>query len=376
MSDLNISQELAKFPIEEIANKACDDDVVRVLSKSRIDLHDLAVLLSEAADKHLEAMAQRAAELTRRHFGNSIMLFTPLYISNFCNNECVYCSYSRHNRIRRAQLSPDQIEAEAAAIAASGLRHLLVLTGEAPSICTFDFIKDALKILAKSFASISIEMYPMSQENYETLASNGLADGMTIYQETYNEELYTTLHGRGPKSDYSFRLNAPERAAAAGMHAVTIGPLLGLDDFRSEVAAAAIHLDYLIRKFPATEFTISFPRMRPQAGDFQPACIVSDREYLRIVSAFRMMFPFVGITLSTRETAAIRDGMIKIAITKVSAGVSTAVGGHASENIGDTQFEISDDRSVEEMRQAIVKAGLCPVWVDWDTRRMSQTGAC
>ncbi len=357
--------------LEKIANSTQSADVLRVLAKDRIDLNDFAILLSEAADLHLEAIAQEASVVTRRHFGNSIMLFTPLYISNYCSNECVYCSYSRHNSIRRAQLSFEQIAAEADAIASTGLRHLLVLTGEAPDITSFDYIRESLSHLSSSFASVSIEMYPMTQNNYATLACEGLADGVTVYQETYNADLYRKLHGRGPKADYEFRLDAPARAAAAGMHAVTIGPLLGLDDFHREALATALHLDALIKEFPATEFSVAFPRMRPQAGDFQPAHIVSDREYVRIVSAFRLLFPFVGITMSTREPAAIRDGMMKIAVTKVSAGVSTAVGGHAIENIGDTQFEISDGRSVDEMRIAIERVGLCPVWVDWDTKRMT-----
>lgn len=371
MAYSDCSEGYESFPIADILADADSAAVLRALAREKITHEDFIVLLSDAADEHLEAMAKKAAELTRRHFGGSVLLFTPLYISNYCTNSCAYCSYARHNSIRRAQLSTAQIAAEAAAIAATGLRHLLVLTGEAPTLCTFEYIRESLRTIAGTFSSVAIEMYPMATEEYRILADEGLADSMTIYQETYDRRAYAEVHPDGPKSDFTFRINAPERAASAGMHAVTLGPLLGLSEWRREVLATVLHIEYLLHAFPGLEIAVSFPRLCPQAGEFEPEHPVDDRAYVRLLCAIRILFPFIGITLSTRESAALRDGMLQICVTKISAGVSTAVGGHAADEAGDTQFEITDSRSVAEVEISLRTLGLCPVYVDWNTRQMS-----
>lgn len=340
--------------------------VARVLEKQHWSIDDLPVLLSEAAAGFLEEMAQRAFTLTRAHFGNVVFLFTPMYISNYCVNRCPYCSFAGFRPIERRQLSFEEIGEEAARISREGMRHVLLLTGEAREKSPGEYVTRAVGIAAHHFSSVGIEVYPLTEEEYGRTVEAG-ADALTIYQEVYDRKRYGDLHAGGPKEDYRFRLEAPERACRRGMRTVTVGALLGLHDYRSEMMATALHVRYLQDHFPDVEVGVSFPRIRPLAGDFAVPAPVSDRCLARIVTAFRLVFPSIGITMSTRESRWMRDGMVRLGVTRMSAGVSTAVGGHGRKDSA-TQFEISDTRSVEAMRRDLADAGYQPVMHDWHGR--------
>lgn len=341
-------------------------DVQRALSASRLTPEEYLVLLSPMAGTMLEQMAQRAHQLTLQHFGKTIQLFTPLYLSNYCTNQCVYCGFNTKNTIQRMQLTLDEVREEGRAIAATGLKHLLILTGEAPKKASLEYIRQCAEVLREFFPSISIEVYALATHQYELLARSGV-DGLTIYQETYNEERYAVLHPTGPKQNFRHRLDAPERGCIAGMRTVNIGALLGLDDWYRDAFLTGLHAHYLQHAYPETDIAVSLPRMRPHAGEFQPATVTSDRELVQTMLAQRIFLPRCGITISTREPAALRDHLIPLGVTKMSAGVTTAVGGHTIDddaNVG--QFDICDPRSVEEMCDAIIKRGWQPVFKDWE----------
>ncbi len=342
-------------------------DVERVLGKARAELDDLPVLLSEAGAKALERLAQRAHELTKRHFGDVVQLFTPLYISNYCDNRCRYCSFARQYDVERRHLEPAQIRAECERIAATGMRHVLLLTGESRRKAPPEYLADAVRVCAEFFSAIAIEVYPLEQQEYAALVQAGV-DSLTLYQEVYDRKVYAGLHEGGPKSDYDYRYATPERACEAGMHAVTVGPLLGLAEPVSEVVAAARHLDALRRKYPGVEFSIALPRMRPLVADFPIAFPVTDRQYVQFLTALRVVFPTVGLTVSTRESRAFRNAILPMGVTKMSAGVSTAVGGRADGDSSTAQFEIADTRTLEEMRRDLMKMGYQPVMQDWSHR--------
>jgi 2-iminoacetate synthase len=341
-----------------------DNDVRRVLDKRTLSPLDFLCLLSPVAETHLEAVARRAHDLTIAQFGRTMVLYTPLYLSNFCTNGCRYCSFNHENRIGRRQLTLDEVEAEARAIAASGLKHILILTGDAPAIASVDYIADCCRVLAGHFTSIGIEIYALTEAEYRQLIAAG-ADSLTIYQETYDEKRYAQLHPKGPKRDYRFRLDAPERACRAAMRAVNVGALLGLDDWRTDAFFTGLHASYLQDRFPETEISVSLPRIRPHVGGFQPACKVEDRHIVQIMTALRLFMPRVGITISTRENARFRDRLLPLGVTRMSAGSCTAVGGHIEKGKGTGQFEISDERSVPEMVAMLRKAGWQPVFKDW-----------
>ncbi len=336
----------------------------QILAKSEIQWQEFLGLLSPAATGLLENMAQAAHKLTIEHFGRTILLYTPLYLSNYCVNQCVYCGFNQANDIPRRKLTLHEVELEAQAISITGLQHLLILTGESRQHSPVSYIADCVSILRKYFSSISIEVYPLSTEEYADLISAGV-DGLTIYQEVYDQQIYQRLHPAGPKRNYSYRLTSPERAGDAGIRTINIGALLGLNDWRYEVFFTGIHAAYLQNKFPDIEVGVSFPRMRPQFGDFEPEYRVSDSDLVQSIAALRLFLPRIGITISTRENAFLRDNLLKLGVTKMSAGSSTAIGGHtdAIDSIG--QFEISDRRTVKEMRETISKAGYKPILKDW-----------
>ena len=338
--------------------------IEQILAKSEIHWQEFLGLLSPAATGLLENMAQAAHKLTIKHFGRTILLYTPLYLSNYCVNQCVYCGFNMANDIPRRKLTLHEVELEAQAISGTGLQHLLILTGESRQHSPVSYIADCVSVLRKYFSSISIEVYPLSIEEYAELISAGI-DGITIYQEVYDQQIYERVHPAGPKRDYSFRLAAPERAGAAGIRTINIGALLGLNDWRREVFFTGIHAAYLQNKFPDIEIGVSFPRMRPQFGNFEPEYRVSDSDLVQSIAALRLFLPRVGITISTRENAFLRDNLLKLGVTKMSAGSSTAIGGHtdAIDSVG--QFEISDRRTVKEMREIISKAGYKPILKDW-----------
>ncbi|MDR3074033.1 MAG: 2-iminoacetate synthase ThiH [Deltaproteobacteria bacterium] len=353
---------------------ATDKDVLKSLAAERVSERDFLTLLSPAAENHLEAMARRAQAETIRHFGRTVQLFTPLYLANFCTNRCVYCGFNANRGIARQMLSLEEVEVEAEAIAATGLRKILALTGDAPAKTGARYLASCIEVLAEHFSSVSIEVPSMAVDEYALAVAAG-ADGMTMFQETYNEPLYARLHPAGPKRDFGFRLDAPQRAILGGMRGVNLGALLGLDNWRRDIFHTGLHAAFLQERYPEQEVSVSLPRMRPcgekpstrEERDFAPLA-VSDRHFVQALLAFRCFMPQAGITLSTREPAYLRDKLIPLGVTRVSAGVCTAVGGHARETKGDDhepQFDISDPRSVEEMVEALERLGYQPVFTDW-----------
>ena len=342
-------------------------DVRRALAHDNRNLEDLGALLSPAALPLLEEIAQCAKKEKEKHFGNSVMMFTPLYIANYCENYCIYCGFNCHNRIRRAQLNPAEIEQEMAAIAKSGLQEILILTGESRSKSTVEYIGEACKIARKYFRVIGLEVYPMNSDEYAYLHECGV-DYVTVFQETYNSNKYETLHLAGHKRIFPYRLNAQERALKGGMRGVGFAALLGLDDFRKDAYATAVHAWLLQKKYPHAEIAFSCPRLRPIINnDKINPMDVHEAQLLQVVCAYRLFMPFASITISTRECARVRDNLVNIAATKISAGVSTGIGEHVEdlEDKGDEQFEISDGRSVKEVYDDLEKLHLQPVMAEY-----------
>lgn len=342
-------------------------DVRRALAHDNRNLEDLGALLSPAALPLLEEIAQCAKKEKEKHFGNSVMMFTPLYIANYCENYCIYCGFNCHNRIRRAQLNPAEIEQEMAAIAKSGLQEILILTGESRSKSTVEYIGEACKIARKYFRVIGLEVYPMNSDEYAYLHECGV-DYVTVFQETYNSDKYETLHLAGHKRIFPYRLNAQERALKGGMRGVGFAALLGLDDFRKDAYATAVHAWLLQKKYPHAEIAFSCPRLRPIINnDKINPMDVHEAQLLQVVCAYRLFMPFASITISTRECARVRDNLVNIAATKISAGVSTGIGEHVEdlEDKGDEQFEISDGRSVKEVYDDLEKLHLQPVMAEY-----------
>ncbi len=343
------------------------DDVCLSLKGDNFSDKSFSVFLSPAAESILEEMAQRAHALTLRNFGKTIQLYTPLYLSDFCENECVYCGFNARNNTLRKKLTEEEVEKEAAAIFSTGIKHILVLTGDSRKNSPLEYIISCIKILKKYFTSITVEIYALSEIEYRDIIGAGV-DGLTIYQETYDEMLYADLHKKGPKRDYLFRLNAPERAAKQGIRSINIGALLGLSDWRKEIFLMGFHAKYLQDKFPEAEIGVSIPRLRPHAGEFKVSHKVSDMNMAQIITALRIYLPKIGITLSTRESPGLREGLLPLGITRMSAGSSTKVGGHMVELCVDEnvpQFDISDTRSVSQIKEMLVLKGYQPVFKDW-----------
>lgn len=342
-------------------------DVKRALAAEERSPEDFAALLSPAALPFLEEMAQCAQFETRKHFGNSVYMFTPLYIANYCENYCIYCGFNCHNKIRRARLKPEEIEKEMAAIAESGLQEILILTGESRKMSDVSYIGEACKIAGKYFKVIGLEVYPMNSDEYQYLHECG-ADYVTVFQETYNSDKYETLHLAGHKRIFPYRVNAQERALMGGMRGVGFAALLGLDDFRKDAYATGMHAYLIQRKYPHAEIAFSCPRLRPIINnDKINPMDVHEAQLLQVVTAYRLFMPFASITVSTRECARVRDNLVNIAATKISAGVSTGIGSHVEEleDKGDEQFEISDGRSVEQVYDALLSEHLQPVMSDY-----------
>jgi 2-iminoacetate synthase len=333
----------------------------------KLGWRDFLNLLSPAAAPLLEPMARKARRLTIQYFGRTMQLYIPLYISNHCGNECVYCGFNRTHRIPRKKLTVDEIAAEAEVISKTGMRHILVLTGENREATPLDYIEAAIRTIRTRFPSVSIEMFPMETAEYARLKAAG-ADGLTVYQEVYDREVYRRVHLAGKKTDYRYRLEAPARGAAAGLRAVNIGALFGLGEKRREAFMAGLHARYLEDAFPDTEISLSLPRLNAAEGGYAPACPVDDRTFVQFVLAYRLFLPRLGITLSTREPAALRDRLMLLGVTRMSAGSKTGVGGYVQPDREKSalQFEISDDRPVPEIIQAIRDRGLQPVFKDWD----------
>jgi 2-iminoacetate synthase len=390
--------EFNSLPLPALVRRSLHTDVSAVgesLVKEKLSLGDFAALISPVANGLLETMGRRAHVLTQQRFGKVIRLFAPLYLSNECINNCKYCGFSRDNPILRVTLSVDEVRREADALHGQGFRNLLLVAGEHPKFVSNNYLRDCVAALHSDWPGVSLEVGPMETKEYRPLVAAG-ADGLVVYQETYDRAVYDDLHTAGPKKNFDWRLETPERAYAAGFRRIGIAALYGLADWRYEALCVAAHADYLLRNCWKAQITISLPRIRPCAGEFQPLTHISNRELAQLVVAFRLMFPDVGLVLSTREMPKLRDGLIPLGITMMSAGSHTEPGGytgagkekihhtergrivelasgatewattngHATNATG--QFEIADDRSAEEVAELIRRLGYEPVWKDWD----------
>jgi 2-iminoacetate synthase len=354
-------------------SKYTADDVKNALEHESCTTEDFKALLSPAAEPFLEQMAQRARLETSKHFGNTVYMFTPLYIANYCENYCVYCGFNCYNHIKRMKLSMEQIEKEMKIIADSGMEEILILTGESRSQSNVEYIGEACKLARKYFRMVGLEIYPVNTEEYRYLHECG-ADYVTVFQETYDTDKYEKLHLLGHKRIWPYRFDAQERALRGGMRGVAFSALLGLSDFRKDALASALHVFYLQRKYPHAEMSLSCPRLRPIINnDKINALDVHEKQLCQILCAYRIFLPYVGITVSSRESSEFRNGIVKIAATKISAGVSTGIGDHESKYTGketnnaqgDEQFEINDNRSLDSMYRDIAKEGLQPVLNDY-----------
>ena len=363
MSFADILLKYQEFPFASYLAGVTGADIEKALAKDHLGERDFLNLLSEQAVPYLERMAQKAHQLTIQNFGRVILLYTPLYLANYCVNQCAYCGFNVTNRITRKKLTLEEVEKEARAIAQTGLRHILILTGESRHHTPVSYIKDCVRVLKNYFDSISLEIYPLTEEEYGQLVAAGV-DGLTLYQEVYDPITYDAIHLAGPKKDYRFRLAAPERACRARMRAVNIGALLGLQDWRKEAFFTGLHAAYLQDKYLDTEISVSLPRLRPHVGNFAPRSVVSDRDLVQILLALRLFLPRAGITISTRERAEFRDNLLPLGVTKMSAGSCTSVGGHLEEAT-EGQFDIADQRSVREIHAMLVSRGYQPLYKDW-----------
>ncbi len=371
MDDMEqIPHEILDKVVAEINSYRAEDytasDVIRAIESDSCSLEDFKALLSPAAEPFLEQIARKARLETRKHFGNSAYFFTPIYISNYCENYCIYCGFNCHNKIKRAKLSMEEIHEEMKAIADTGLEEILILTGESRKTSDVKYIGEACKIAKKYFKNIGIEVYPMNSDEYRYLRECG-ADYVTVFQETYNSDKYETLHLAGHKRIFPYRFNAQERALMGGMRGVAFAALLGLDDFRKDALGTGMHAYLIQRKYPWAEISISCPRLRPiiNNASINPKD-VHEKQLLQIMCAYRLFLPFAGMTISTRERAEFRDNVVGLAATKISAGVSTGIGSHSeSEDKGDAQFEIADSRGLEEIYESLKKRGIQPVMNDY-----------
>jgi len=390
--------EFNSLPLPLLVKRSLDagaGSVRESLAKSKLSLADFATLISPAASAFLEHMGLRSHAMTKQRFGKVIRLFAPLYLSNECVNNCSYCGFSRDNPILRVTLSLDEVRQEAQALKEQGFRNILLVAGEHPKFVSNNYLRDCIAALHADWPGISLEVGPMEMEDYLPLVAAG-ADGLVVYQETYDRKVYAEMHTAGPKRNFDWRLETPERAYAAGFRRLGISPLYGLADWRFEALSVAAHADYLLRNCWKAQVTISLPRLRPCAGEFQPLTHMTDRDLAQLVCAFRLMFPDIGLVLSTRESAKLRDGLLPLGITMMSAGSHTEPGGYTGagkENLHQTvrgrivelasgasewapqpnratnatgQFNIADERSAGEVAELIRKLGYEPVWKDWD----------
>ena len=351
-------------------------------------VRDFERRIAPASDAQLEAMANQSRALTLRNFGRTMRLFAPLYLSNECINNCRYCGFSRDNPILRVTLDLEQVVAEARHLVAQGFRQVLLVAGEHPKFVSGTYLSDCVRALAGEFASIAIEVGPMEREEYEPVVAAG-AEALVVYQETYDRRIYAEMHTSGPKRDFNWRLDCPVRGYEAGFHRIGVGALFGLARWQDEAVALAAHVEYLLKRCWQAQISVSLPRLRPAAGGFTPAFTMRDRELAQLICALRITFPQVGIVLSTRERASLRDALVPLGVTMMSAGSHTEPGGYTrqgTENLHHTvrgrivapdfdrgideiatgQFEISDDRAPDEIATVLRRRGLDPVWKDWD----------
>jgi 2-iminoacetate synthase len=391
---VSFATEFDSIPLAALARRAesaSPEAAAASLSREKLELTDFAHLISPAAGKVIEPLGRRAHHLTRQRFGNVIRMFAPLYLSNECVNNCRYCGFSRDNPILRVTLTVPEVRREAEALLRQGFRNILLVSGEHPKFVSDQYLAECIGALHEVTPSVSLEIGPMETEGYGPLVKAG-ADGLVVYQETYDQGVYAQMHTSGPKRNFAWRLDTPERGYAAGFRRLGIGALYGLADWRYEALSVAAHAEHLLRHCWKASLTLSLPRLRPCAGEFRPLTHMSDREMVQLVCAFRVMFPDVGLVLSTRETPVLRDGLMSLGITLLSAGSHTEPGGYTGagkENLHHTeggrivelgasewagnggarateQFNIADERSPEEVANRIRLLGYEPVWKDWD----------
>lgn len=340
-------------------------DVERALTNPQRSLEDFKALISPAALPYLEDMAQISQRLTLDRFGRVIQMYIPLYLSNECNNICTYCGFSYDNKVRRRTLNPMEIMQEVAVIKGMGYDHVLLVTGEANQSVHTDYFKKVLDLISPHFAHISMEVQPLDVADYETLIPHGL-NTVLVYQETYHQDDYRKHHPKGKKSNFLYRLETPDRLGQAGIHKMGLGVLIGLEDWRTDSFFTALHLSYLEKQYWQSKFSISFPRLRPFSGGLEPKVVMNDRELVQLICAYRLFNSEVELSISTRETVAFRNQVIKLGITAISAGSKTNPGGYQVEPQSLEQFEISDERSAQEIAAMIRKQGYEPIWKDWD----------
>ncbi|TDT71976.1 tyrosine lyase ThiH [Hypnocyclicus thermotrophus] len=365
MSFYDVIKKYEDFNIKEYLENVSYEDVEKTINKENLNEFDFLNLISNTSLEYIEIIARKSQKLTKRYFGNTISLYAPLYISNYCTNKCTYCGFNKENKIKRKHLSYEEIEKEAKELAKTGIKHVLFLTGEAKELVSFEYIKNTLIILKKYFKSISIEIYPLKENEYRKLKNLGL-DGVTIYQETYDLETYKKVHLEGQKKDYFYRLDTPERVARAGVRQIGIGALYGLSDIYKDAFFSALHAKYLMDKYIDCEISISLPRMKYSESKFKPYQKLDNKKFIQIMLAFRLYLKYIGINISTRESAEFRNNLIGLGATKYSAGSKTDVGGYTKENKSTPQFETDDKRDVNEICNAIKNRGYQPVFKDWE----------
>ena len=365
---MGFKEEIGKYNwdhIKRMIQEKSTDDVVRALQRNNRDYDDFLALLSPAAGGYIEAMAQLSHELTIKRFGRVMQMYAPVYISNECSNACVYCGFNRNNRINRTTLTVDEVIEEAMVLHRQGFRHLLLVSGESPKHVPLEYMRSIAEGLRGLFASLSIEIYPMDTDAYRSLIRSGI-DGLTIYQETYNRQCYQQVHPKGRKRDFDWRLETPDRGGEAGFRRLNVGALLGLSDWRTDGAFLGLHAAYLMHRFWRCHIFVSFPRVKPAAGEYQPDNPVNDAQLVQLICAVRLWLPDAGLSLSTREPAELRDNLIPLGITQMSAGSRTAPGGYSIRQDTEGQFEVKDPRTPEDVALIIASKGYDPVWKDWD----------
>jgi 2-iminoacetate synthase len=369
MSFQDILKDINLSTIQSRIKSATSKDVQTILTKKSLNFNDYLALLSEPASEMLEKLAQRAHYLTLKFFGRTILMYAPLYLCNECDNQCSYCGFSTRLTENGICLSVDQAQKEAEILYNKGFRHILIVSGEKKDKVTISYLKEIISNLHEKFDSISLEIFPLEENEYKELVMAG-ADGLTIYQEVYNPETYKKFHLTGPKSDYSFRLQTPERAGRAGFYKINIGTLLGLGEWAEEAALLGLHAAYLKKTFWQTQIAISFPRIKGSAVKFAAPYPISDRHLVQMLCALRIFQPTLGLVLSTRESKEFRNNLIPLGITQMSAESETSPGGYSNKQQGpyknEEQFEVADKRSLKEVTAAIAKSGYEPVLKDWD----------
>lgn len=366
--------EIQKYKWEEVKKAiyaSTEEQAIKAIAKresgARLDMKDFMAIISPAGEKQVERIAALSANITRQRFGFTMQIYTPLYLANYCSNSCIYCGFSCNNKIKRSVLDPAHIERECLAIKKHPFQHILLVTGESDQHSGVKYLGAAINQIKQHFEQVSIEVQPMDTDDYKYLIECGLYS-VAVYQETYNEERYMIYHPRGKKSNYRYRLETPDRLGDAGIYKISIGALLGLEDWRTEAFFVALHMRYLETKYWKSKLSLSFPRLRPFVGEgFQPNSIVEERDLLLMMTAYRLMSDDVEISLSTRERPFFRDNVMKLGVTTISAGSKTTPGGYSDYETTKEleQFEVNDDRSADEIASKVRALGLEPVWKDW-----------